>query len=63
MTAEDKLQRNLCIYVITIVLEKKNWEYEYKDKEVYLILGNREISTEGMTNEELDELLTEIINW
>lgn len=63
MTAEDKFERSLAIYVINIILEKRNWEYEYKNKEVYFILGNEEISTEGMTNKELDELLTQIINW
>lgn len=63
MTPEDKFERSLAIYVINIILEKRNWEYEYKNKEVYFILGNEEISTEGMTNKELDELLTQIINW
>lgn len=63
MTAEDKFERSLAIYVINVILEKRNWEYEYKNKEVYFILGNEEISTEGMTNKELDELLTQIINW
>lgn len=63
MTAEDKFERSLAIYVINIILEKRNWEYKYKNKEVYFILGNEEISTEGMTNKELDELLTQIINW
>lgn len=63
MTAEDKFERSLAIYVINVILEKRNWEYEYKNKEVYFILGNEEISTEGMTNKELDELLTLIVNW
>ena len=63
MTAEDKFERSLAIYVINIILEKRNWEYKYKNKEVYFILGNEEISTEGMTNKEIDELLTQIINW
>lgn len=63
MTAEDRFERSLAIYLISIILEKKNWEYEYENKELYFILGNEEISTEGMTNKELDELLTLIVNW
>lgn len=63
MTAEDKFERSLAIYIVSIILEKKNWEYEYENKELYFILGNREISTQDMTNKELDELLTLIVNW